>query len=205
MDVLLATNNPGKLREFRELLADLPITVNSPKDIGLRFDVAEDGDTFEANATTKAAAWAKAANMICVADDSGLCVDALDGAPGVYSARWSAIHNINTADPDQANLELVVSQLADHSNRAARYVCVGAIALPDGTVHIARGELEGTIIDTPRGDNGFGYDPVFVPVGETRTAAELRAEEKHKISHRGKAMADLKGILAALSASAGEG
>lgn len=200
MDVLLATNNPGKLREFRELLAGLPITVKSPKDIGLDFDVPEDGDTFEANATTKAVAWAKAANMICVADDSGLCVDALDGAPGVYSARWSAMHDIDAEDTDHANLELVVSQLAGHTNRAARYVCVGAVALPDGTVHTARGELEGTIIDTPRGDNGFGYDPVFVPVGETRTAAELSSEEKHKISHRGKAMAALKGVLAELAA-----
>lgn len=200
MDVLLATNNPGKLREFRELLADLPVTVKSPKDIGLAFDVREDGDTFEANATTKAAAWAKAANMICVADDSGLCVDALDGAPGVYSARWSAMHNITTDNTDQANLDLVVSQLREHPNRTARYVCVGAIALPDGTVHTARGELEGTIIDTPRGENGFGYDPVFVPLGEVRTAAELTAEEKHQISHRGKAMAALKHILADLAA-----
>lgn len=200
MDVLLATNNPGKLREFRELLASLPVTVKSPKDIGLSFDVAEDGDTFEANATTKAAAWAKAANMICVADDSGLCVDALDGAPGVYSARWSTMHGITSKDTDQANLDLVVSQLKDHTDRRARYVCVAAIALPDGTVHTARGELEGTIIDTPRGENGFGYDPVFVPNGETRTAAELSAEEKHKISHRGKAMAELKDRLTELTA-----
>lgn len=198
MDVLLATNNPGKLREFRELLADLPISVKSPSEIGLAFEVAEDGDTFEANATTKASAWAANAQMICVADDSGLCVDALDGAPGVYSARWSAMHDIQSDNPDQANLDLVVQQLAPHTNRRARYVCVGAIALPDGTVHTARGELAGTIIDQPRGVNGFGYDPVFVPEGETRTAAELSAAEKHKISHRGQAMAELKTYLAKL-------
>ncbi|WP_336248653.1 RdgB/HAM1 family non-canonical purine NTP pyrophosphatase [Stomatohabitans albus] len=199
MDILLATTNPGKLREFAALLEGLPFTVKNPADVGISVEVDETGDTFEANATQKALAWAKGSNMVCVADDSGLCVDALDGAPGVYSARWAAMHNVHGGDTDTMNRELVVNQLANHTNRAARYVCVAAIAWPDGRVQTARGELEGTIIDDPRGTNGFGYDPVFVPQGYDRTAAELDAEEKNAISHRGNALADLKTLLLSLA------
>lgn len=202
MDILLATTNPGKLREFAQLLADLPIQVKSPKDIGVHIDVEEDGDTFEANATIKASAWAKAANMACVADDSGLCVDALDSAPGVYSARWASLHEISADDLDLANRDLVVAQLQGQANRKARYVCVAVLAFPDGTVHTARGELEGKIIDEARGENGFGYDPVFVPEGYRQTAAELSPDEKNAISHRAKAMAELKTILWEMVSSA---
>ena len=205
MDILLATTNPGKLREFKALLADVPCTIHSPDSLGVHADVEETGTTFQANAEIKARAWTAATNMICVADDSGLCVDALDDAPGVYSARWAAKHGISSEDADTANLNLVLDQLADQPNRAARYVCVGVITHPDGSVQMARGEWSGTLIDTPRGTNGFGYDPIFVPDGFTQTVAELPAEVKNERSHRAKAMAALRDTLVAFLATQSAG
>lgn len=204
MDVLLATTNPGKRREFAQLLTGLPFTVITPDELGLDLDVEEGGDSFEANAAIKATAWAKTADMVCVADDSGLCVVALDNAPGIYSARWGAMHQVisegmDGAAIDVANRDLIVAQLADQPNRDAFYVCVAALAWPDGHVITTRGEWHGRIIEEARGDYGFGYDPVFVPDGETRTAAELQPEEKNAASHRAKAFAQLRSHFEALA------
>ena len=147
-------------------------------------EVGETGSTFAENAVLKATAVAKAAAMVAVADDSGLVVDALGGMPGVLSARWAGRHG-----DDAANLRLVLDQVVDvpDSRRTAAFVCAAAAVAPDGRQVVVEGRVEGTLVREPRGSNGFGYDPIFVPVGEERTMAELSPEEKDAISHRGKA------------------
>ncbi|MCC9146581.1 MULTISPECIES: RdgB/HAM1 family non-canonical purine NTP pyrophosphatase [unclassified Arthrobacter] len=200
--LVLATRNPGKLRELRELLRgqvpglDVDTQVIDAAAAGVP-DVAETGVTFEANALLKAHAVAAATGLPAVADDSGLAVDVLGGAPGIFSARWSGRHG-----DDAANLELLLAQLADISaeHRGAAFVCAAALALPGGCETVERGELRGTLLESPRGAGGFGYDPILQPAGLDRSCAELTGAEKNAISHRGQAFrALLPAIVLALA------
>ena len=156
-------------------------------------EVAETGRSFTQNALLKARAVAAFTGLPAVADDSGLCVDALNGMPGVLSARWSGSHG-----DDEANLQLLLAQLADvpAGERGARFVCVAALVLPSGPEHLAEGEVLGQLTRAPRGSNGFGYDPIFVPDGFELTTAQMSADEKDKISHRGKALRALAPVIA---------
>ena len=182
MRIVLATRNRHKLEELRRILAAYDVGLASLEDYPDVPDVAETGATFADNAILKARAVAEASGSFAVADDSGLSVEALNGMPGVLSARWAGRHG-----DDVANLQLVLAQVADvpDDRRGAAFVCAAAACAPDGRVVLAEGRVEGTVLRGPRGSNGFGYDPIFVPVGETRTTAEMSAEEKDEISHRG--------------------
>lgn len=182
--VVLATRNEHKVVEVRRIFAAAAVDVEL---VGLDAfpdapDVAETGLTFEENALLKARAIAHRTGLPTIADDSGLAVDVLGGMPGIFSARWSGRHG-----DDAANLELLLAQLADvaDADRGAAFVCAAAVATPDGAEDVVRGELRGSIVTQPRGTNGFGYDPVFVPDGEVRTTAEMAPAEKDAISHRG--------------------
>ncbi len=184
--LLVATNNPGKVREYEELLAGRPFQVTFPAAAGLELDVAETGDTFEANARLKALAFAQASGLLTLADDSGLEVDALAGAPGVYSARYAGP---GAGDADRYGKLLAALEGVPQGQRTARFRCVIALAWPDGRLRLAEGRCEGQIGFGPRGDNGFGYDPVFVVEGYGgRTMAELAPEIKNRISHRARAV-----------------
>jgi XTP/dITP diphosphohydrolase len=185
--VLLATRNPYKVQELRRILADAGVSgveLVSLADNPDAPDVAETGLTFGENAVLKARTVAAATGLPAIADDSGLSVDVLGGMPGVLSARWAGRHG-----DDAANLALLLDQLADvpDDRRTARFVCAAALALPDGTVIVEEGVVLGRLVREARGTNGFGYDPIFVPDGETRTTAELPSAEKDAISHRGRA------------------
>ncbi len=184
MKIILASNNKNKMREFRELLAGTDAEPVSQRDAGCDFEVDETGTTFEENAFLKADAVLKATGCIAVADDSGLVVDALNGEPGIYSARYGPGHAASDAERN----EYLLGKLGDEKNRSARFVCCVCCCLPDGNTITARGECEGEILDAPRGSNGFGYDPLFRPLGYEVSMAELSADEKNAISHRGKAM-----------------
>ena len=188
--VVVATGNQHKLGEIRAILTGLDVELVSMR----AFDVAEpveDGDTFEANALIKARACAAATGLPALADDSGLEVDALDGAPGVYSARYAGVPG-----DDQANNRKLLAALADvpAERRTGRFVCAAAVALPDGREQVVRGTMEGRLVGEPRGANGFGYDPLFVSdaAGDGRTNGELSPEEKDAISHRGAAFRALR-------------
>jgi len=187
--LVVATKNKGKAREFRELLRDNPIHVTDLSTRDDLADVIEDGVTFRDNACVKAIAYATTLKQWCLADDSGLAVDALNGRPGVFSARWAAMHNAGQGD--LANNALLLSQLADvkDDDRSARFVCVLALANPKGHVILTcQDAVEGAIILEPRGENGFGYDSLFLVKSVGKTTAELEQTQKHEISHRGKAM-----------------
>lgn len=195
--VVLATRNAHKVDELRRILGDAGLDVEL---VGMDAypdvpDVAETGTTFAENALLKAHAIAAATGLPAVADDSGLCVDVLGGAPGVFSARWSGRHG-----DDAANLDLLLAQVGDvpDDRRGAHFTCAAALALPDGVERVVEGRLTGTLIRARRGTNGFGYDPVFVPDGEERTTAEMEPEEKDAISHRGRAFRGLVPHLADL-------
>ncbi len=181
--ILAATGNQHKLRELREILAPLGIQVQGANEIGGIPDVEEDGLTFRDNAVKKALTVAAATGRYALADDSGLVVHALDGRPGVRSARYAG----EKAD-DRDNVRKLLGELAGVADRRAKFVCVLAVATPTGLVGTATGEVPGHIIDTPRGSAGFGYDPVFVPNGFDLTFAELTAATKHSLSHRGNAL-----------------
>ncbi|MDF2092941.1 RdgB/HAM1 family non-canonical purine NTP pyrophosphatase [Knoellia sp. 3-2P3] len=186
--LVLATRNQHKVVELQHILADvcdeLGLEIVGAADFPDVPDVVEDGVTFEENARLKAVAVARATGLPSIADDSGLAVDVLGGAPGIFSARWAGSHG-----NDRANLELLLDQLADvkDEHRGAAFVCAAVLALPDGTVRSAEGRMPGTVAREPKGTNGFGYDPILVPEGQTRHCAELSKEEKNAISHRGKA------------------
>lgn len=204
--LVLATRNAGKLRELRELLRgqvpglDVDAQVIDAATAGAP-DVVESGVTFEENALLKAEQTAQATGLIAVADDSGLAVDVLGGAPGIFSARWAGRHG-----DDAANLQLLLAQLSDipAERRGAAFVCAAALALPGGAAngsHTERGELRGTLLTAPRGAGGFGYDPVLMPTGLDRSCAELTPAEKNAISHRGIAFrALLPHLIKALAA-----
>lgn len=196
--LVLATHNAHKVGELRAILSPAlpgldPAAVLGARDLHAPEPV-EDGVTFEQNALIKARALAAATGLPAVADDSGLSVDVLGGAPGIFSARWAGRHG-----DDAANLALLLAQLADvpAEHRRARFVCAAALVLPDGTEHVERGTLEGALAVAPRGAHGFGYDPVLVPLGDTRTCAELTPAEKNAISHRGQAFRALVPYLVA--------
>lgn len=185
--LVLATRNQHKITELHRILAE--VGLSGIEILGMEHfpgvaDVAETGVTFAVNALLKAQTVAAATGLPAVADDSGLCVDVLGGSPGVFSARWCGRHS-----DDQANLELLLAQLHDVGNghRAAHFVCAAVLAMPDGTERLVEGCLAGTLTREPRGGNGFGYDPIFVPEGGNRTTAEMSAQEKDAISHRGRA------------------
>jgi len=195
MRAVLATRNRHKLEELRRILSPYDVELTSLEDYPDVPDVAETGETFADNAILKARAVAAATGLVAVADDSGLSVDALNGMPGVLSARWAGRHG-----NDVANLELVLAQIGDvpDDRRGAAFVCAAAAVSPDGRVVLAEGRVEGTLLRAPRGSNGFGYDPIFVPMGERRTTAEMSAEKKDAISHRGVAFRALAPKLAEL-------
>lgn len=201
--VVLATRNPGKLAELRRIITaetDAPIELIGLEAFPQVPEVAETGATFVDNALLKARAVAAQTGLVAVADDSGLCVDALNGMPGILSARWSGRHG-----DDSANLELVLAQVADvpDDRRAAHFACAAAAVAPWGAEQVAEGILRGRLLRAPRGELGFGYDPIFVPDGDERTTAEMPAAEKDAISHRGRAFRALAPVLAALTSAAG--
>ena len=193
--LLIATHNAGKLVELRELLSDVPCTLLSLSDVGIELDVEETGETLEENAALKATTYARLAGLPTLADDSGLEVDALGGAPGVHSARY--------AGPDATDADRIaklIDNLAVHPQPwTARFRCVIAIANPDGSIERHGGACEGVIISKPRGDNGFGYDPVFYMLEHSRTMAELSDAEKNHVSHRGIAARKAAEALRALA------
>jgi len=196
--VLLATRNPGKLAELRRMLADGSTRVLGLADVAGFAQAPETGATFAENALAKARDACAATGLASIADDSGLAVDALGGMPGVLSARWCGHHG-----DDVANLELVLGQVADvpDERRGATFVCAAALVLPGGTEVVEHGEWRGRLVRAPRGSGGFGYDPIFVPDGETRTSAELAPADKDALSHRGRAMRALLPRLRALAPS----
>jgi XTP/dITP diphosphohydrolase len=188
--LVLATRNAHKVSELRRILSGWDVV--GVEDFPGVPDVAETGVTFAENALLKAHAVACATGLPSVADDSGLCVQVLGGAPGVFSARWSGRHGA-----DRANLELLLAQLSDvpDEHRAAWFACAAALALPDGTERVVEGRLDGHLVRAPRGSGGFGYDPIFVPDGDARTLAEYGPEEKDAISHRGRAFRALAPVV----------
>jgi XTP/dITP diphosphohydrolase len=193
--IVLATRNPAKLAELRRILAAAGVNaaVTDLDDVPGMPGVAETGRTFAENALLKARAVAAFTGLPAVADDSGLCVDVLNGMPGVLSARWSGSHG-----DDGANLRLLLGQLADvpAGERGAQFVCVAALVLPAGGEHLAEGTVRGRLARSPRGSNGFGYDPIFLPDGFEVTTAQMSAEDKDQISHRGKALRALAPVIA---------
>ncbi|MET9347829.1 RdgB/HAM1 family non-canonical purine NTP pyrophosphatase [Streptomyces termitum] len=192
--LILATRNAGKITELHAILADAGLDLDlvgadAYPDVP---DVKETGVTFAENALLKAHALARATGLPAVADDSGLCVDVLGGAPGIFSARWAGAHG-----DDKANLDLLLAQLGDiaDEHRAAHFACAAALALPDGTERVVEGRMEGTLRHTPVGTHGFGYDPILQPTGSTVTCAELTPAQKNAISHRGKAFRSLVPVI----------
>jgi len=190
--LLIATNNPGKLQEYADLLEGLPVALTSPAQEGLSLAVDESGATFAENAILKARAYAEASGLPTLADDSGLEVDALDGAPGVRSARYAGE---GTSDEDRYRLLLRNLREVPAERRTARFRCVVAVAWPEGDVHTAEGRCEGVIGFEPRGTHGFGYDPVFYLPDRGQTMAELPPAVKNRISHRARAAQAVLPIL----------
>lgn len=202
--VVLATRNDHKVRELREILAEvvaeLDLEIVGLSDYPELPDVVEDGVTFEQNATKKAQAVSDALGLPALADDSGLAVDVLGGSPGVFSARWAGRHG-----DDLANLELLLGQLADvpDEHRGAEFVCAAALSVPGRPTVVERGTFRGTLTRAPRGDNGFGYDPILQVAGDARTSAELTPPEKNARSHRGAAFRAMATHLRAVFGPAG--
>lgn len=183
MKVIAATKNKGKIREMQEILSPLDIEIVSQQELGIEVDVEETGDTFEKNALIKARAVSMVCDMPVLADDSGICVEALGGAPGVRSARYAGD---NASDADRINK--LLTELDGSENRNAKFVTSVAFIMPDGTEITAEGEVKGRITEKPVGENGFGYDPIFFSDELGKTFAEGSDEEKNSISHRGRAL-----------------
>ncbi|HFC09011.1 MAG TPA: RdgB/HAM1 family non-canonical purine NTP pyrophosphatase [Chloroflexi bacterium] len=195
--LLIATTNRGKQQEYRQLLADLPLRLVFPDDVDATLTVEETGQTYAENAALKAQAWAEATGLLTLADDSGLEVEALGGAPGLYSARYAPGPSPTDAD----RRRYLLRQLEGHPRPwRARFVCVIAVATPTGDLHFAEGTCPGEIIPTERGAHGFGYDPIFWLPALQRTMAELLPEEKNRLSHRGRAAVAIHPVLKNLSA-----
>ena len=190
MKFVLATHNPGKLKEMGAILARFGVEVVSPRDLGLTVDVEETGTTFAENAMLKAKAICAAAKLPAIADDSGLCVDALNGGPGVYSARYGG-----EGLDDKGRYMLLLNSLRGQSTRTAHFTCAIACAFPNGDTLTAEGRCDGTIAYAPMGEGGFGYDPVFFVPELKKTFGQLTAEEKSAISHRGRALESFIGKL----------
>jgi XTP/dITP diphosphohydrolase len=188
--LLIATTSCGKLREWQALLADLPLRLLTLGDVGIEFDVDETGSTFAQNAGLKADAYGRASGLLTLAEDSGLCVAALGGGPGVHSARWEG--------PDYEHKNALLIKLLEGKQgaaRACRYACVVLVRHPDGRRWSARGEVRGQIASAAAGSGGFGYDPVFYIPRLRRTLAEVAVDEKDRISHRGRAAGRIRPIL----------
>lgn len=185
--LVIASHNAGKVREIHDLLAPFGVEVVSAGDLGLEEPV-EDGDTFIANAEIKALAAARAANLPALADDSGLCVEALDGQPGVYSARWAGAKKDFSVAMRKVEDALAACQATD---RSAHFACALTLAWPDGHTESFEGRVGGHMVWPPRGEKGFGYDPTFVPQGFALTFAEMEPQQKHAMSHRARAFAQL--------------
>ncbi len=185
--IVLATTNKNKIKEFKEMVKDLPVEIKSVGDFGTIPECIEDGETFEDNAYKKALHTAKILGLPAIADDSGLEVDALDGAPGVYSARYAGENAT-----DMENCEKLLKEMDGQENRKARFQCVLSIAVPSGPALTYEGTCEGTILTEKQGDSGFGYDPLFYYEPFGKSFAKCGMEEKNKVSHRGKALAELK-------------
>ena len=198
--LVLATGNPAKLEELTRILkaGQVDVELVSQASFPGAPDVRETGATFAENALLKARAIATFTGLPAVADDSGLCVDALNDMPGVLSARWAGRHG-----DDEANLRLVLGQLADvpDERRGAYFACTAALVLPSGREHLTEGTVHGRLLHEPRGENGFGYDPIFVPDAAELTTAQMSPEAKDRISHRGKALRLLAPVIAATVAS----
>lgn len=190
MKFVLATHNPGKLREMSDILSHLGVEVVSPADLGLTVEVEETGTTFAENAMLKAKAICAASGLPAIADDSGLCVDALNGGPGVYSARYGG-----EGLDDRGRYTLLLNSMRGQTTRAAHFACAIACAFPDGKTLTAEGRCDGAIAFAPLGEGGFGYDPVFLVPEKGKTFGQLTAEEKSAISHRGKALRDFSAKL----------
>jgi XTP/dITP diphosphohydrolase len=191
--LLLATNNPGKVREIMSITRDWEVEVLTPTQIGLQLEIEEVGHTYAENAALKARAFAQAAGMLSMADDSGLEVDALDGKPGLHSARFSPLPNASDADRRAYLLE----QLRERPRPwTARFRCIIAMASPDGETRFAEGQCPGEIIPEERGNNGFGYDPIFLLPDCGLTMAQLPMQEKNRLSHRARAVRAARALLA---------
>ncbi|MCY7903036.1 XTP/dITP diphosphatase [Bacillus inaquosorum] len=193
-EAIIATHNPGKVKEFKEILEPKGYDVKSLAEIGFTEEIEETGHTFEENAILKAEAVAKAVNKIVIADDSGLSIDNLGGRPGVYSARYAGEQK-----DDQANIDKVLSELKgiEKEQRTARFRCALAVSIPGEETKTVEGHVEGYIAEEPRGEYGFGYDPIFIVKDKDKTMAELTSDEKNKISHRADALKKLSKLLEA--------
>lgn len=190
--LLLGTNNKAKVREYRVLLEGIPYDIVTPADLGITLDIEESGATFEENASLKASAYSSMSSLIALADDSGLEVHALNGEPGVMSARYAG-----EGASDKERIEYLLAKMAGMplQERDARFRCVIAIASPDGSITLCSGECPGVIALEPKGEGGFGYDPVFYLPQLGKTMAELSMDEKNEVSHRGKAAIEARRIL----------
>ena len=186
MKLIIASNNAHKLTEMKAILAPFFDDVQSMREAGIEHETVEDGETFMENAVKKARELAEISGCCAIADDSGLCVDALDGAPGVYSARYSGVHG-----DDKANNRKLLKELEGTNDRGAHYTCAIALVWPDGRLLTAEDYLYGEIAHDERGSNGFGYDPLFLLPERGLRTAEISPEEKNRISHRGKALRQL--------------
>lgn len=183
MKLIIASNNKNKIYEIKKILGDKFDLILSQREAGIEHETVEDGNTFLENAAKKAREIAEISGCAALADDSGICVHALGGEPGIYSARYSGGHG-----NDLDNNNLVLKNLKDKEDKSAHYTCAMVLAYPDGREVSAEGYMYGEITEDSRGDRGFGYDPIFVPTGETRTVAEMTDEEKNAISHRANAL-----------------
>lgn len=193
-EAIIATHNPGKVKEFKEILKPKGYDVKSLAEIGFTEEIEETGHTFEENAILKAEAVARAVNKMVIADDSGLSIDNLGGRPGVYSARYAGEQK-----DDQANIDKVLSELKgiEKEQRTARFRCALAVSIPGEETKTVEGHVEGYIAEEPRGEYGFGYDPIFIVKDKDKTMAELTSDEKNKISHRADALKKLSKLLEA--------
>lgn len=193
--IVFATTNTGKIKEIKEILADFDVEVISMKEMNINTDVEENGTTFEENSLIKARAISKLTGLPALADDSGLEVDYLNGEPGIYSARYLG----RDTDYDYKN-NYIIDKLKDakDNERSARFVCVISLVLPDGREFVKKGIMEGRIGYEIKGENGFGYDPIFYLPEYGKTSAEISGEEKNKISHRGKALRAMKELIVSL-------
>lgn len=188
VDILvLATTNKNKVKEFREMVGDFPVEIKSVADFGPIPECIEDGDTFDDNAYKKALHTAKILGLPAIADDSGLAVEALDGAPGVYSARYAGENAT-----DEENCQKLLKEMEGVKNRKAAFKCVLSIAVPSGPALTYEGSCEGTILEEKRGNSGFGYDPLFYFEEFGKSFAECNSDEKNRVSHRGKALAEVR-------------
>jgi XTP/dITP diphosphohydrolase len=201
--LVLATRNQGKITEFRRILDELApgyIELIGVDQFPELVDVDETGSTFEENSLLKSRYTCDATGLPAIADDSGLCVDFLNGDPGIFSARWAGNHG-----NDQANIEKLLEQLKDvpDSNRTAHFTCVASLVMPDGRVQVAEGRFDGHILHAPVGENGFGYDPIFQPLGLSISSAQMSAQEKDVVSHRGKSLRSIAPHVIQMLASLG--